>query len=76
MNCKTIAAISLHNRDYPNLDAKLEEAARWVRFAAAQGADLAVLPEALNHYRGDGFGNRTFGETDSQSSLQQVNFSP
>ncbi|HWL54144.1 MAG TPA: carbon-nitrogen hydrolase family protein [Chthoniobacteraceae bacterium] len=57
MNIKTIAAIALSNRDYPDLKAKLEEAARWVRFAARQGADLAVLPEALNHWRGDGPGN-------------------
>jgi predicted amidohydrolase len=54
MNEKTLAAISLDNRDFPSLRAKLEEAARWIELAAAQGAELAVLPEMLNAYRGDG----------------------
>jgi hypothetical protein len=54
MNEKTIAAIALSNRDYPSLAAKLDEAVKWVEIAAVQGADLAVLPEDLNIYRGDG----------------------
>ena len=54
MNEKTIAAIALSNRDYPSFEAKLQEAAQWVELAAAQGADLAVLPETLNSYQGNG----------------------
>lgn len=54
MNTKTFAAIALNNKDYPTFTAKLEEAVRWVDFAARQGADLVVLPEALNLYFGDG----------------------
>lgn len=57
MHEKTIAAIALSNRDFPSLDAKLKEAARWVQLAGKQGADLAVLPELLNAYFGDGAGN-------------------
>ena len=57
MNEKILAAVSLSNGDFPTLDAKLEDAAMWVEHAARQGADLVVLPEALNKYRGDGAGN-------------------
>lgn len=57
MNEKTIAAISLSCHDYPSFEAKLVEAARWVELAANQGAQLAVLPEAMNLYKGDGPGN-------------------
>lgn len=54
MNEKTFAAVALTNADFPSFEAKLEEAARWTRFAAHQGADLVVLTEALNSYAGDG----------------------
>ena len=54
MNIKTIAAISLSNRDYPSFAAKLDEAIRWIDLAARQGAELVVLPELLNQYYGDG----------------------
>lgn len=57
MNMRRISAIALSNRDYASFDDKLKEAARWISLAAAQGSDLAVLPEALNLYRGDGPGN-------------------
>ncbi len=57
MNEKTIAAISVSNRDFPNFEAKLEETARWLELAANQGAELAVLPESMNLYKGDGPGN-------------------
>lgn len=50
----TLAAIALENRPYPSFAAKLEEAIRWVRLAARQGADLAVLPEYLNTFGPDG----------------------
>jgi len=54
MDFRTISTIALSNRDFPSFDAKLEEAARWIEYARLQGADLAVLPELLNFYRGDG----------------------
>jgi predicted amidohydrolase len=57
MNEKTFAAVALSNRDFPSFDAKLQEAAKWVEFAAAQGADVVVLPEGINLYKGDGPGN-------------------
>ncbi|MCC7349609.1 MAG: carbon-nitrogen hydrolase family protein [Phycisphaerales bacterium] len=44
----------MNNKDYPTFAAKLEEAVRWVDFAARQGARLVVLPESLNLYFGDG----------------------
>ena len=47
----TIAAIALSDRDYASFDEKLSEAVRWIELAAKQGAELAVLPEALNKYR-------------------------
>lgn len=65
MDERTIAAIALSNRDYPDLRAKLDEAVAWIELAAAQGCQLAVLPEAVNKYRGDGAGNPhrlTYGE--------------
>ena len=57
MNTKTISVIALSNRDFPSLAAKLDEAVQWVELAAGQGADLAVLPETINLFRGDGPGN-------------------
>jgi predicted amidohydrolase len=57
MNEKTIAAISLSNRDFPSFEAKLAEAVTWIEHAAGNGAQLAVLPEEINLYRGDGPNN-------------------
>jgi predicted amidohydrolase len=57
MDERTLAAIALSNRDFPSFEAKLREAAEWVELAARAGAALAVLPEALNLYKGDGAGN-------------------
>ncbi|MHC4874027.1 MAG: carbon-nitrogen hydrolase family protein [Planctomycetota bacterium] len=54
MNIKKIAAISLTNKDFPSFAAKLEDVVTWVEHAAKQGVDLAVLPESLNLYSGDG----------------------
>jgi predicted amidohydrolase len=57
MNIKRIAAVSLTYDDFPSFDAKLIEACRLVALAAAKGADLVVLPEVLNQWRGDGPNN-------------------
>jgi predicted amidohydrolase len=57
MNIKRIAAVSLTYDDFSNFEAKLVEASRLVSLAAKQGADLVVLPEVLNQWRGDGPGN-------------------
>ena len=57
MDQRTIATIALSNRDFASLEKKLKEAVSWIALAAAQGADLAVLPEAINLYCGDGPGN-------------------
>jgi predicted amidohydrolase len=57
MNLKTISVVALSNRDFPSFAAKVKEAADWVALAAGQGADLVVLPEAINLYKGDGPGN-------------------
>jgi hypothetical protein len=48
MNEKTIAAIALRDGGFSSLEETLLEAARWVEVAAAQGANLAVLPETIN----------------------------
>lgn len=55
MNEKTIATIALRDRAYASLHETFAEAAHWLEFAAAQGADLAVLPETINllHRRND-----------------------
>jgi hypothetical protein len=47
MNEKNIATISLRE-GFLDLHSILKEAAHWVKVAAAQGADLAVLPETIN----------------------------
>jgi len=48
VNEKTIATIALRDEGYANLHETLQEAARWLELAAAQGADLAMLPETIN----------------------------
>lgn len=48
MNEKTIAAIALRDGACATLQETLAEAALWAEFAAAHGADLAVLPETIN----------------------------
>jgi predicted amidohydrolase len=62
MHEKIIASVALNNSDYVSLEAKLMEAVRWVDFAAKQGAELVVLPEALNLFRGDGRADLSFRE--------------
>lgn len=57
MRLHTISVIALSNRDFPSLEEKLAEAVTWLELAAGQGAELAVLPECLNRYCGDGAGN-------------------
>ena len=57
MDIRTISVVALSNRDFSSFAAKLEEAERWIRYASIQGADLVVLPELLNFYRGDGPNN-------------------
>jgi predicted amidohydrolase len=55
VNEKTIATIALRDGEYDRLQQTLEDAARLVKLAADQGADLAVLPETINllHRRDD-----------------------
>jgi predicted amidohydrolase len=48
MNEKTIATIALKEQDSADMQAVLRDAAQGVELAAAQGADLAVLPETIN----------------------------
>lgn len=48
MNEKSIATIALRDSGYADLRAVLRDAAQGVDLAAAQGADLAVLPETIN----------------------------
>lgn len=57
MNYRTISVIALSNRDFPSFTDKLREAVQWMEIAAAQGAELVVLPEMINLYKGDGPGN-------------------
>jgi len=54
MNTKRISAVALSNRDFDSFEDKLAEACRWVALAAGMGSELAVLPEAINLYCGDG----------------------
>ena len=53
MNEKTIATVALRDSSFADLEAVLKEAAHWVEVAAAQGADLAVLPETINLLHGN-----------------------
>lgn len=48
MNEKTIATIAMKDEGFADLQAVLREAVHWVEAAAAQGANLAVLPETIN----------------------------
>lgn len=48
MNEKTIATVALRDERCTTLQETLQEAARWVEVAAAQGAHLVVLPETIN----------------------------
>jgi hypothetical protein len=48
VNEKTIATIALRDEGFADLQETLQEAARWIEVAAAQGAHLAVLPETIN----------------------------
>ena len=48
MNEKTIATIALREEGITSFEQTLREAARGVELAAAQGANLAVLPETIN----------------------------
>jgi predicted amidohydrolase len=48
VNEKTIATIALRDGGYSTLQETLRDAARWVEVAAAQGANLVVLPETIN----------------------------
>ena len=57
MDIRRIAVISLSTEDFPSFESKLEDAAKWVKHAAGMGAALAVLPESINLYCGDGPGN-------------------
>ena len=54
---RTISVIALSNRDFPSFEAKVREAIEWIKIAAGRKSDLAVLPEFLNIYKGDGLGN-------------------
>lgn len=54
MNLRTISVIALDNRDFAGLSEKLQEAVRWIKLAAAEGAQLVVLPELLNRFCEDG----------------------
>ena len=48
MHERTIATVALRDEGFNTLEETLQEAARWVEAAAAQGAHLAVLPETVN----------------------------
>jgi predicted amidohydrolase len=54
MNLRRLSVIALSNRDYPSLKEKIAEAVSWLELASRQGSELAVLPECLNRFRGDG----------------------
>jgi hypothetical protein len=48
VNEKTIATIALRDGGFANFQETLQEVKRWLELAAAQGANLAVLPETIN----------------------------
>ncbi len=48
MNKKAIATIALPDEGLFSLQQTMEEAAGWLQVAAAEGAQLAVLPETIN----------------------------
>lgn len=48
MNEKTIATIALPSGRFNSLEETIAESALWLTHAAAEGADLAVLPETIN----------------------------
>lgn len=48
MNEKTIATIALRDGEYAGFEETLADAQRLTTLAAAQGADLVVLPESIN----------------------------
>lgn len=54
MRMHTLSVVALSNRTYSSLAEKLEEAMAWLEIAAGQGAELTILPEALNQILGDG----------------------
>lgn len=65
MNIRRISTIALSNRDFASFEDKLVEACRWITLAAKCGSHLAVLPEAMSIYKGDGPDNpnaMTIGE--------------
>lgn len=66
---KSISTIALREGGFPDLQAVLREAARWVEVAASQGADLAVLPETINlmHRTGDASPHEQFALEDWRS---------
>ncbi len=57
MNAKTLSVVALSSRDFASFEEKLQEAARWIKIAAGQGAELVILPEMINSFCGDGEGN-------------------
>lgn len=77
MNLKTISVIAMDNRDFPDLSQKLKEAIEWVRVASEQKSQLAIFPEYLNQFCGDGPGNpRAMPLPDIASSDWQKDMTP
>ncbi len=57
MNFRRIAAVALRVGEFDSFTAKMVEATLCLEQAAALGVELAVLPESINIYCGDGPGN-------------------
>ena len=57
MDTRRIAAIALRVGDFDHFEQKMAEARLRLEQAASLGAELAVLPESINIYCGDGPGN-------------------